>query len=167
LDSPIQDESGNLILLPGTFVAEGVSVVVSAGVSGDFEVILYSDPLGTPVAERTVTVDGTQLGSTQASVLDVLFPTRFNMKANTPYAITCRPTTTNNITLYYYNGNSVAGSGIVNPPNNTAYAIKRIDNTGAFSDYNGGTAKTRLMKATVLGAYMDQGVNQSFNQLGI
>jgi len=166
LNTATADEYGNLIMFPGTVEAEGISVVVTAGATADFEVILYSDPLGTPVAERVVSIDSTYLAGS-GFVVDVLFPTRIRLRPNIEYAVTVRPTTTTNISTYSIDTDSVSGGGKIHPPNSTAYAIRRLDNAGAFSDYNNGTAKTRLFKMSVFGSYMEQGINNSFNQLGI
>jgi len=162
------DEYGNLISVPHTFTAYGIVVAVTpTSNTCDFELILYSDPLGTPVAERTITVDASALGSANYGRVNALFSSPFNMKANTPYGVTVRPTTANNLSIYSIDTNSEAGGGVIAVPNARAYAIRRLDNTGAFSDYNGGTAKTRFMHVYVAGSHMEQGVNNCFNQLGI
>lgn len=161
------DEYGNAIKLPYVFMAEGIQANITfAGTSSDCELILYSDPLGTPVAEKTVVVDATQASQTgNARHVTGLFPAAFKMKANTQYAISVRPTTANNVTLIYDDGN--VASQVFQPPNNYAYGIRRLDNTGAFADTNGGTAKTRLYRVSVFGYWMEQGVNNANYRIGI
>jgi len=162
------DEYGNLINSPVTFYAAGITMLSQfAGNSSDCELILYSTPLGTPVAERTITMDATQISVTATTTkLYALFPVPFLMKANTDYAIAVRPTTTNNVTIFYSDINSSVG-GKTSYPNSNCYAVRRLNNTGEFSDYNGGTAKTRLMSVSALGSGMEQGVNSGNYRIGI
>ena len=157
------DEYGNIINSPGTFKALGMYGLITAGTSSDFELILYSDPLGTPVAERTVTVDATQLGNASSNIVEVLFTSPFTIKANTAYAVSIRPTTANNVSIYYIDGKNSLDSLV----SSQFYSCSRLDNTGAFSDYNGGTAKTRVVIMGLMGAYMEQGVNMCSGQVGV
>ena len=162
------DEYGNYLNYPFTYNAIGITFLGQiSGTSADAELLLYSDPLGTPVVERTITLDATQAPVT-ASVMNSihLFSTPFQLKANTPYAVTMRPTTANNITLYHRDVGSVA-QGETSEIGTYCYACRRLDNTGAFSDYNGGTAKTRLMSVSLAGTYMEQGVNICSGQVGV
>ncbi len=161
------DEYGNIIYPEATYKASGVSLTIFlAGASSDFELILYSDPLGTPVAERTVTIDATQVGATATAQIEALFSSPYTLKANTTYAVTCRPTTANNVTNYYFDANNATGAkaGLCG---NSHYACRRLDNSGAFSDYNGGTAKTRMMLISLIGIYREQGVNMCSGQVGV
>ena len=162
------DEYGNLIYYPCTFYALGIGFYGNiTNASSDFELLLYTTPLGTPSAVKTITVDATQISAT---VTDgnffYLFPTPYTLLANTQYGITIRPTTTNNVSIYYQDTNSSTG-GKTGIPNTNAYAIRRLDNTGAFSDYNGGTAKTRKMAIYLLGSSIEQGVNMCSGQVGV
>jgi len=157
------DEYGNIINSPGTFTALGMYGLITAGTAADFELILYSNPLGTPVAERTVVIDATQLGNTSASIVEVLFTSPFTLKANTAYAVSIRPTTANNVSLSYMDGKNDLDSLV----SSQIYSCRRLDNTGAFSDYNGGTAKTRVVLMGLMGAYMEQGVNMCSGQVGV
>lgn len=162
------DEYGNLINVPGTFYAVGIeaSMVISAA-TADHEMILYSNPLVTPVAERTITVDATQAGATGTVLCSMLlFSSPFLMRANTPYAITIRPTTANNITLNYLDGHNATG-GLTGYPNSNCYSVRRLDNTGVFSDFNSGTAKTRFMTIWLVGTWMEQGINSGNYRIGI
>lgn len=161
------DEYGNLIVVPWTFHAAGIHDILNfVDNAADCELVLYSDPLGTPVAERVITIDATQLGITAtARPVTKLFSTPFLMKANIPYAVTVRPTTANNVTLYYEDG--VTDSVRIHPPNSYAYGVRRLDNTGAFSDTNGGTAKTRVYRCSVFGYFIEQGVNSTTYQIGM
>lgn len=162
------DEYGNFIKYPGTFVAMGIQFVGQlSGTSADVELLLYTDPLGTPSVVRTITVDATQWPATATTLnTNVLFSTPYTLQANTPYAVTLRPTTANNATVYYRDtdtavGAKSAGIGTYN------YAVRRLNNTGAFTEYNGGTANTRQMTISLIGSSLEQGVNFADYRLGI
>lgn len=162
------DEYGNFINYPHTFMALGIGAYVSfAGNSSDAELLLYSTPLGTPVVERTITVDATQLSNTATTQHYIhLFSSPFFLKANTDYGVTIRPTTTNNLSIYYQDTNNSTG-GKTGTANSNCYAVRRLDNSGAFSDYNGGTSKTRRMSIYLIGSHMEQGVNMCSGQVGV
>jgi hypothetical protein len=162
------DEYGNLLYLPYTFMALGVSVSCSvSSASADYEVILYTDPLGTPSAARTITVDSTWLGvAGNASASQFAFSSPYFIRARTPYAITVRPTTTTNLSCYYIDP-ATADASDTNGVGTNFYAVRRLDNTGAFSDYNGGTAKTRLMLIRLIGSSYEQGINSGNYRIGI
>jgi len=160
------DEYGNIFNLSTTYVAYGIYFNgLLASASTDYELILYSDPLGTPVAERTITVDATTVGGTAATQVEVLFSVPFAIKANTNYAITCRPTTANNVTVYYLD--ALTTTAKLTMYGSSIYACRRLDNSGAFSDYNAGTAKTRVILIGLLGVHMEQGVNMCSGQVGV
>lgn len=162
------DEYGNLINIPYTFHAIGIEAMLSfAGNSSDCELLLYTDPLGTPVVAHTVTVDATQVSATASTrFVAKPFSSPYLIKANTPVGISCRPTTANNLSIYAFDGDGVK-SDVIHPPNSYSYGIRRLDNTGAFSDYNGGTAKTRLVSIWVYGYYVEQGINVCSGQVGV
>lgn len=163
------DEYGNYINYPFTFDAIGAQFVAQLGTSSsDFEILLYSDPLGTPVVERSLTFDASQTsGTATTGNYAVLFSSPFTLSANKPYAITLRPTTANNCTLLYRDTDTVAGGGKTTEIGTYCYAVRRLDNTGAFSDYNGGTAKTRLMGIFLRTSSIEQGVNICSGQVGV
>lgn len=162
------DEYGNYIKLPATFYALGIMAFYGvSGTSADLELLLYTDPLGTPAVVRAVTVDATQASVVGVLTNTALFTEPYLINANTEYAITLRPTTVNNISHYYSDTNSETGGGKTGYPNANCHAIRRLDNTGAFSDFNGGTAKTRLAYIALVGAYIEQGVNFATSQIGM
>lgn len=166
-NTAVADEYANLINVPYTFVASGVSVTVSANLAAsDYEIILYTDPLTNPTAVRTITMDSTQAGVLATpNAITMSFSTPYTLKANTPYAISVRPTTTNALSVYYLDPASVNGAKTLGVGSNF-YSVRRLDNAGAFSDYNGGTAKTRIMLMKLVGGSMEQGVNNASWHLG-
>ncbi len=160
------DEYGNIVNLNTTYMAYGLFFNgLLASTSSDFELILYSNPLETPVAERTITVDVSKIGSVAVAQIEVVFSVPFAMKANTNYAITCRPTTANNVTIYYLD--ALTTEAKLTMYGSSIYACRRLDNTGAFSDFNAGTAKTRTTLIGLLGVHMEQGVNMCSGQVGV
>ena len=165
VDTATADEYANIIIPTTTFRATGVRVSIDINVSATFEAILYSDPLGTPVAERTITIDGEQSGTANVNDAFLMFSSYYDMRPWTTYAVAIRPTTTNNLSVLY--SDSIAGAVLLGAPNTYAYACRRIGNSGAFSDYNGGTAKTRLMNISLVSNYAEQGVNNANYRIGI
>lgn len=166
--SATADEYGNFLQYPFTFLAEGIQFTGQlSGTSADAELLLYTDPLGTPSAIRTITLDATQWPSVSNTVNSIfIFPTPYLLKANTPYAISLRPTTTNNVSLFYRDVD-IASNGKSQDMGTYNYAVNRLNNTGAFADYNGGTAKTRQMAISLLSSSVEQGVSYASYRLGI
>jgi hypothetical protein len=161
------DEYGNIINSPTTFLALGMEAELTINnTSADFEMLLYSDPLGTPVVERIITIDATQVASTNVGWIGAMFTTPFLIKANTLYCISVRPTTVNNVQVYYLGSNNSTGASL-GVSGSQHYACRRLNNAGAFSDYNGGTAQTRVMMMNLIGDYREQGVNMCSGQVGV
>lgn len=138
------DEYGNTFSFPFPVVVDGFwAMATPSSNAADFEVCLYSDPLGTPTLIEAVTVDATQIGTTSVRNLSFMFASPRTFNQNTVYGLTVRPTTTTNVGVYYHDA-PVGGMKMAALSTN-CYAIRRLDNAGAFSDWNGGTAKTRRM----------------------
>lgn len=100
--------------------------------TADAELILYSDPLGTPVAERTFTLDANYGAVTTSARLGVYPVAEFALAANTNYAVALRPTTTNNVALTNFDVGA-AGQMFAHLWGTNCYAVSRTDNSGAFS----------------------------------
>ena len=139
------DEYGNTFSFPFPVVVDGFwTISYPSSNAADFEVCLYADPLGTPTLIEAVTVDATQVSvANSPRTLSMLFASPRTLNQNTVYGLTVRPTTTANVGAYYHDA-PLAGVKMA-PLGDACYAIRRLDNTGAFSDWNGGTAKTRRM----------------------
>jgi hypothetical protein len=88
------------------------------------------------------------------------------LSANTPYAVTIRPTTTNTLRSFYTDVYEAAHWLTWGTPLD-CYAVRRLDNTGAFSDDNGGTAKTRRMDTCLLLDAFDDGKGGGVASLNI
>lgn len=168
LDTATADEYGNLIQLSTPMTVTGISTVLTlASAASDFEALLYSDPLGTPVVLASVVVDATQMGSPSIGHYEFLFSTPVVLRKDTPYAVCIRPTTVNDVTIQHQDYGDVRFNKL-NTLDGNAYAVRRIDNTGAFADYNGGTAKTRVMQiaALIQGIANDDGNGEGSSPTG-
>lgn len=99
----------------------------------DFELILYSDPLGTPVAERTITVDADLMSSGTSGFCEFPLATTFDLSINTDYAVALRPTTANTIQfdrIIFGTGNAALRGATMLGTN--WYQASRTNQTGAF-----------------------------------
>jgi hypothetical protein len=67
--------------------------------SADAEVILYSDPLGTPAAMHTYTIDASFQQNSVNRPQVYPFGAEIELQANTDYAVTYKPTTATSISL--------------------------------------------------------------------
>lgn len=150
VDTATADEYGNFIQIPGPMMLYGVSAMMSiASDTSDFEVLVYSDPLGSPTLVASRTIDATQLGSISVGAHQFLFNTPVLLQKDTPYAFTLRPTTTGSIT-YRFIDMGDAKFNKLNGLDGFSYSVRRLDNAGAFSDYNANGAKTRVMQMSAL-----------------
>lgn len=92
------DEYAQLFQFPFPVTVEGAWALIGlAGNSSDYECVIYS---GTS-ALQTVTVDATQVMSTAGRLAYVTFPVPQVFAANAPFRISIKPTTANNVTVYY------------------------------------------------------------------
>lgn len=126
-------EYGNIIQVP--YPCKAYGVVDYSNVGGDTDFVLYEDPLGTPVARASVSIDANTVGTSSIAIYGAMFTTGFGftLAANTPYAISKKPTTATNVSLSYLTfGNSAHQTSV--PGGDNGYAVSR--NTGAFSAQN-------------------------------
>lgn len=147
--SSTPDEHALVFRLPFEASATGLFAKLASMASGDdFELILYSDPLGTPVAERTITQDMDIGGG--GLFYDRPFTTAYTLAANTDYAIALRPTTGN--TLSYQRLTFGSGNGNLRQATMLGtnwYYAARTNQTGAF-----GSTDTTLLP--LFGVYLGQ-----------
>lgn len=127
------DEYGMLFQVPFRARLGWASFVISNVASADdFEMVLYSDPLGTPTVVRTVTVDADLVSNISThpfvgSFADILEP-------NTDYVLAIRPTTANSLSWVYYDMGS--GYDVLKKqyPLPVLKDVSRSDQTGAFAE---------------------------------
>ena len=121
LDTATFDEYGIHINIPVPTRAVGIWVVLAVAAGADFEAILYE---GT-TALKTVTHDGNYATVATARQFFLFFSTAQDLTANTDYYIAIRPTTTSNITFYYFTAPSVAAAAQFHGGAG-AYRVKRF-----------------------------------------
>lgn len=132
------DEYAGVFQVPYTCSIRGGYLVVGSIASTDnFEIILYSDAQGTPVAEETATVDPNFTGSAAAvGQYNVSFANSVILSPGVWYALALRPTTANNINISYYDitttfGNKYKKSSVFGT---NVKLSSRSNQTGAFSE---------------------------------
>ncbi len=123
-------EYGNYILRAYPMKIYGI--VCAANFTANCDLVLYSDPLGTPFAEKTLTVDFNQTEVAGLRWGTFLFPAPFTAKANQPLAAIFKPGGSN-VTAQYktYNAATHAMSEI---GGQNIYAVNRA--SGAFAAQN-------------------------------
>lgn len=124
------DEYGNLITPEFDIVVSGV--IMSCLVSGDAEVCLYSDPLGSPTLLEAITIDATGMISS-GSELSLMFSSEHTLRAGESYGITYRPTTTTNNSLYGLGVTDGKYWPAMGMDADKYHGIERLNNSGAFS----------------------------------
>jgi hypothetical protein len=127
------DEYGQLFNLPYSTKIYGIYGW------GDFDnnadIILYSDPLGTPAAEKTVSIDLNTVAATSTRRFEVLFASPYTYRPNTDIVAAFSPGASN-ITAFYKTLNH-AGHRISETFGTTGYGVSRaVTGAGAFSDAN-------------------------------
>lgn len=136
--SSTPDEHALIFEIP--YKANAISLFMmlsSFGTSDDFEAIIYSDPLGTPTVQATITVDADLTGGSGANPTywEQLLSSPFTFQPNTLYAIALRPTTGN--TLSYRRANFGSGNSDMRAGSTFGLNARlgtRTDQTGAFTE---------------------------------
>ena len=131
------DEYGSIFQLPYACDICGLCFVGRCnGVSGgSFKGILYSDPLGTPVKEKTTfTAKEDQISTNSTNSLwMMMFASAFTISANTNYALTLQPQdATGDITVYEY-AVSTTGMKTFRGGGGTWSKGTRLNDTGALA----------------------------------
>ena len=131
------DEYAAVFKVPYKCTIDGIGMDVgNVATTDDFSLVLYSDPLGTPVAVTSYAVDADYYGSTAAVAQNVLGPiTPTTLEANTWYAVSCLPTTANSVNVAYYAlGTNCGALKRCSPFGANLKFASRTDGTGAFSE---------------------------------
>lgn len=130
------DEYAAVFSVPYRVTCPTLGIGINDIDSGDnYEVVLYSDPWGTPTIIETITADPDLVSSTGGGTIPSLFrlSTPRTFEVGVEYAISCRPTTTNSMNWAYYDlgANFVALKGV--QPFSTLLNAGRTNQTGAFT----------------------------------
>lgn len=128
------DEIALVMQWPYPVKAAGLCAFLgSIAAADDFELILYSDPLGSPVAQKTLTFDSDLYAVGNNRHFAKQFSAYYDIAANTNVAVAVRPTTANTIT--YQRMNLSSGNGNLRKATQlgTNWSMySRSDQTGAF-----------------------------------
>jgi hypothetical protein len=149
INTATADEYGNLIIPDVDVAVTGADVCITGVTSSEPEINLYSDPLGTPTLLESVSISRPTLAHT--GHVSVMFSQEHRLKAGTEYALTVRPTTANNMSIHYNQVDAETSHwDFTGVPAETCYAVRRLNNTGAFSDWAVSVAKGNRMLVTLL-----------------
>jgi hypothetical protein len=152
-------EYGNYFLMP--FPAKIYGLLVNNTMGGNIDFILYSDPLGTPAAEKTVSVDLNTIGGANARRSPILFASPYSSTASQPLAAIMKPTSATNVSSPYKTYNASAHQ-VTEMCGTNGYAVNR--NTGAFAAQN--SNKDRFDIGLLVGAFDDGTSAGGFPVLG-
>lgn len=142
-------EYGNFFQAPGPLSIYGL--LLSATLNADCDLVLYSDPLGTPVARKTASIDANAIGVAGGSRwFPALFSSPYVTTAGQPVAGIIKPTTSTNNSAPYLTVNA-AGHQKAHMLGANCYAINR--NTGAFAAQN--SNKDRFAVGLLVGGIDD------------
>lgn len=125
----------------------------------DFDFVLYSDPLGTPVAEKTTSFDLNTMANASGRYFTTIFAAPYLLKPNTPIAVVFKPGASNISTYYRTLGH--ADHRIADFCGLNSYGVSRA--SGAFANMN---SSLDHVMCGLLVSHLDHSARPSFN-LGI
>jgi hypothetical protein len=153
-------EFGNTIILP--FPARVYGIIAASTLGTDIDLVLYSDPLGSPVAERTVSFDGNVVqGVASGTLMYGLFSTPYQMVAGQTVAAMLKPTTSVSQNVIAVTYNIAAHQGSQSPGAAGVNSVIR-GSSGAFVQTNTQRAGVGLL----VSAFDGGGLPASRLQLG-
>jgi hypothetical protein len=155
-------EYGNLLQFPFPVRIYGIAAASLSTNNADLSLVLYSDPLGTPVAERTLALDGNISAAGSSLTAYGMFSSPYDLPPNTPIAAIVKPTTVTNISLIHMTLNAAAHQKAWNNGAN-GYAVTRA--AGAFAAQN--SNKDRFGVGVLVGAFDTGGYPASRMRLGM
>lgn len=139
-------EYGNYFKMP--FPGAVYGLIANCTFGGDTDLVLYSDPLGTPVAEKTLAIDLNTISTAANSRwMTAWFPAPYTFTANQELAGIMKPGGTNVTGVFMTMNSANHQKGMSLGAN--CYAINRA--SGAFAAQN--TNKDRFAMALIVGAF--------------
>jgi hypothetical protein len=127
-------EYGQLFNLPFPLKIHGLYAWMAvASSAADADLVLYSAPLSTPVAEKTVSVDSNTITTLSGRRMTLLFATPYTYIANSDVAVAIKPTAGLSATAYYKTLAS-ATHRVTGPFGTSSYGVTR--SSGAFANAN-------------------------------
>lgn len=128
------NERGNVMVMPFAGKVHGIIYSCAvAGATSDFDLVLYSDPLGTPTAQKTVSIDANAVPATAHTFGAVLFSSPYTFTTGQTLAAIYKPTTVNSITPSFMTLNNASHMKALTLGTN-GYAVNR--SSGAFGVQN-------------------------------
>lgn len=152
-------EYGNYLQFPFPLKIYGIYSIFALG--GDCDFIVYSDPLGTPVAEKTVSADANATAAATVRYHYHFFSSPYQTTPNQPLAVIAKPGATN-VTMTYRTMNASAHQ-VADHCGTNGYAVNRA--SGAFAAQN--SNKDRFPIGLLVGAFSDGGFPTSRVWLGM
>ena len=120
----------------------------------DFDAILYSNPLsGSPVAEKTISIDANTVASNTTRRFEILFASPFSLGANTPIGAVFKPGVAS--IDVYYKTLSAATQRVCDVWGTSGYGIGRA--SGAFANIN--SSLDHYLIGLIVGAFDAGGVS--------
>lgn len=127
------DEYGQLYNFPFPMKIHGIYGHIDS--DADCNIVLYSDPLGTPVAEKTVSIDANAVSGTTGRMFQVLFSSPYTYAPNTNIGAVFSPGASN--VSAYYRTLANADHRVADVWGTSGYGIQRAaTGVGAFADSN-------------------------------
>lgn len=151
-------EYGNYLKFPFPLNVYGIYCVYQPSADCDF--ILYSDPLGTPVAAKTVSVDSNAVAVSGTREAYMLFAAPYTATASQPLAAIAKPGASN-VTITYRSMNAAAHQAADHCGTN-GYGVSRA--SGSFAAVN--SNKDRFPIGLLVGAFSQEN-NQLINSASL
>lgn len=145
------DEYISTFIPPTSMQVSSIGLTVGSIATTDtMEVILYSDPYGTPAVIQAVTHDPDLTGSIGVGALALLVPiTPVTLLSSSTYGVALRPTSANNVDYFYYDhGNGFDKIKRASFFGANAKVASRTDQTGAFTEVQTYYHPTLILEVT-------------------
>jgi hypothetical protein len=127
------EERGMLFQLPWDCKIDAFYFRATAAASGDMSLILYSDPLGTPVAQQTLTVPAKSWGDASTTAVNMrILASEYQLAKNTNYGLIVKATGSGNITQACWTLWDQTHRALW-PGGTNLYKITRHGGSGAFT----------------------------------
>lgn len=157
------DEYGCPLRFPRPVSVEGLWCFAQFLPSGPTEILLYSDPFGTPtlVPGTSISYDTDMIQAAANRLSYFMFAAPVTLNADTTYIVTIRPTTADDVIANYF---TVSNANFLKAMSGGTYATyaSRVNNAGAFTE----TTTRRFLAGVLLAGGSDLHVPRAGYQLG-
>lgn len=127
------NEYGQLFNLPFPVRISGLFGFIDP--DANYDLVLYSTPLGTPVAQKTLSFDLNTASVAAGRRVQGVFPSPYDVAGNTDFAVVVKPTSVSNMSAYYKTLVS-ATHRVADPWGTNGYGVSRSGGSGAFANAN-------------------------------